>query len=68
MIQARCPTCAKPFSTPSLDQAPWFPFCSERCRLIDLGRWLDGEHAIPGPPAEVNPSPETNGANEHDED
>jgi hypothetical protein len=23
------------------------PFCSERCRLIDLGRWLDEEHGLP---------------------
>lgn len=24
-----------------------FPFCSERCRLIDLGRWADEEYKIP---------------------
>ncbi|MBC7785790.1 MAG: DNA gyrase inhibitor YacG [Burkholderiales bacterium] len=24
-----------------------FPFCSDRCRLIDLGRWLDGKYQIP---------------------
>ena len=24
-----------------------FPFCSERCKLIDLGRWLDGKYQIP---------------------
>ena len=23
------------------------PFCSDRCRLVDLGRWLDESHAIP---------------------
>jgi endogenous inhibitor of DNA gyrase (YacG/DUF329 family) len=28
------------------------PFCSERCRLIDLGGWLSGENAIPGEPAD----------------
>jgi hypothetical protein len=26
----------------------WRPFCSERCRLIDLGGWLTGQNAIPG--------------------
>jgi len=26
----------------------WRPFCSERCRLIDLGRWANEEHCIPG--------------------
>ncbi len=29
----------------------WRPFCSERCKLIDLGAWLSEEHAIPGEPA-----------------
>jgi endogenous inhibitor of DNA gyrase (YacG/DUF329 family) len=28
--------------------AKWRPFCSERCRLIDLGAWLTEQHAIPG--------------------
>ena len=27
-----------------------FPFCSERCKLLDLGAWLDEEHRIPGEP------------------
>jgi hypothetical protein len=26
----------------------WRPFCSERCKLIDLGGWLSGDNAIPG--------------------
>ncbi len=25
-----------------------FPFCSQRCRMVDLGRWLDGGYIIPG--------------------
>jgi endogenous inhibitor of DNA gyrase (YacG/DUF329 family) len=25
---------------------PQFPFCSQRCRLIDLGRWLGGDYRI----------------------
>jgi hypothetical protein len=25
-----------------------FPFCTDRCRLVDLGKWLDGEHRIAG--------------------
>jgi endogenous inhibitor of DNA gyrase (YacG/DUF329 family) len=33
----------------------WRPFCSERCKLVDLGRWLSGAYRIPGgatePPA-----------------
>ncbi len=27
---------------------PYRPFCSERCKLIDLGDWATGKHAIPG--------------------
>jgi hypothetical protein len=29
---------------------PWRPFCSERCRLIDLGAWANEEYRIPAPP------------------
>ena len=39
-----CPVCGKPAS-PALR-----PFCSERCRQVDLGRWLAGDYAIPGEP------------------
>lgn len=43
----RCPTCGIPVSwTPA---AQWRPFCSERCRLIDLGEWLDEGHRISEP-------------------
>lgn len=39
-----CPTCRRTFDS---DQTPAMPFCSERCRLIDLGRWLSEEHGMP---------------------
>jgi endogenous inhibitor of DNA gyrase (YacG/DUF329 family) len=39
-----CPTCREP-AAPRGDAS--FPFCSARCRLIDLGRWLDGDYRIP---------------------
>ena len=44
----QCPICKKPTLEPPLDGpiAP-FPFCSERCRLVDLGRWLDEKYQIP---------------------
>ena len=46
----RCPICKKPVAAPP-EGAPatalHFPFCSERCKLIDLGRWLDGRYQIP---------------------
>jgi hypothetical protein len=31
----------------SLGAWPEFPFCSEKCRLIDLGRWLGGRYGVP---------------------
>jgi hypothetical protein len=30
----------------------WRPFCSERCKLVDLGRWLKGDYRIPDPAIE----------------
>lgn len=44
----RCPTCKKPVAN---DRQPLRPFCSQRCKLLDLGNWLDGTYAIPGEPA-----------------
>lgn len=46
-----CPQCRKP-AAPRADNE-YFPFCSHRCRLIDLGSWLTEEYRVPGPPAEV---------------
>ena len=48
----RCPICKKPVEEPAKsDRAAGprspFPFCSERCKLIDLGRWLDGKYQVP---------------------
>jgi len=42
-----CPTCGKPISSNRAESLPYFPFCSERCKLIDLGQWFDGGYAIP---------------------
>ncbi len=43
--KVKCPTC-KRLVTWS-DESPFRPFCSDRCRLIDLGAWLTEKHAIP---------------------
>ncbi|MEE8320380.1 MAG: DNA gyrase inhibitor YacG [Gammaproteobacteria bacterium] len=40
----KCPQCGKPTSLSSGNH--WRPFCSERCRLIDLGDWIDGNYRI----------------------
>ena len=42
----RCPTCGKPSAPRSTNPAA--PFCSARCRLLDLGKWLGGDYRIPG--------------------
>jgi endogenous inhibitor of DNA gyrase (YacG/DUF329 family) len=49
-----CPTCGKTIEYRSVADVPSFPFCSERCRLVDLGRWLDEGYVISQPlaPAE----------------
>ena len=41
----RCPTCRKIV----LKNDPEFPFCSERCRAVDLGKWASGGYVISSP-------------------
>ncbi|MET0028935.1 MAG: DNA gyrase inhibitor YacG [Candidatus Thiodiazotropha sp.] len=50
-----CPTCGK--SVPWTADSTWRPFCSERCRLIDLGDWLDENHRISEPLLEDESDP-----------
>jgi hypothetical protein len=42
--ESLCAYCRRHPSDPA-----WAPFCSERCRLADLGRWISGDYRIPGP-------------------
>ena len=45
MASPRCPICKQP-----AERAPantFFPFCSNRCKVIDLAKWLDGDYRIP---------------------
>jgi endogenous inhibitor of DNA gyrase (YacG/DUF329 family) len=44
MALVRCPTCSKLFDP---QQSRTMPFCSERCRQIDLRRWLNEEISMP---------------------
>ncbi|MDA8560930.1 DNA gyrase inhibitor YacG [Nitrospinae bacterium] len=43
--QLKCPICKKP-SERYKTRNPFLPFCSDRCRTIDLGKWLDGKYVI----------------------
>ncbi len=58
----KCPHCDKPLAADA--DARWRPFCSQRCKLADLGQWFAGRYAIPveddtpaEPPADA-PSPQ----------
>lgn len=44
-----CPACGK--KVVWSEQSKWRPFCSERCRTMDLGDWLTEKHRVPGEPA-----------------
>lgn len=53
MMQFQCPVCKSNVAGSARERSsPFFPFCSQRCRLVDLGQWLDGQYRIP-----VNPDP-----------
>lgn len=43
----KCPTCSKPVEW---QDNPFRPFCSERCQLVDLGKWVSEEYRVPGKP------------------
>ena len=49
MHRFECPTCRKSFEVESTDRAPHRPFCCKRCKMVDLGRWLDGTYCISDP-------------------
>jgi endogenous inhibitor of DNA gyrase (YacG/DUF329 family) len=47
-----CPTCKRTFDRPAENAAEgqtFGPFCSARCRTVDLGNWLDGAYRISAP-------------------
>lgn len=57
MMDYQCPMCGKviPSATTTPEgrkriNATFFPFCSERCRLLDLGSWLEGRYSVPAEP------------------
>lgn len=44
-LSVNCPSCGKAVVWDA-DQSPFRPFCSDRCRLIDLGGWAAEQHRI----------------------
>ena len=64
MITTRCPICNREIRVANLAEWPELPFCSKRCRQIDLGRWLAEDYRVPvqhppdqESPADSDPSP-----------
>jgi uncharacterized protein len=55
MCLAICVICGKQFD---LQQSEAAPFCSERCRLVDLGRWLSEEQGLPVEPDDDDERPQ----------
>lgn len=44
-MQISCPQCK---NITTWEENPWRPFCSERCKIIDLGAWVMEEYRIEG--------------------
>ena len=66
-VQLKCPTCKQKVSVGTED----FPFCSGRCRLIDLGKWASGTYVVASPIEDTgdllqNPAIKKNENNEDD--
>lgn len=69
MPKVRCPICDRKMDHQGPKEWPDWPFCSPRCKLIDLGRWLGEDYRVPsrreenpedadeiGPPQSAAPS------------
>lgn len=59
----KCPICKKPVAW----EDPFMPFCSERCKLIDLGNWASERYVITTPLKQEGESP-GEGSEENDPD
>ena len=51
-VKVRCPICKKAVKRAD----PEFPFCSQRCRTIDLGKWASGGYVISSPVTDAEES------------
>jgi len=60
-MTVKCPRCGKEVV---FENNPFRPFCSEHCKLIDLGKWVSGQYRIPM----ASPDKEEGGSSESDDD
>jgi endogenous inhibitor of DNA gyrase (YacG/DUF329 family) len=58
----KCPTCRRPVEWS--EASVYRPFCSDRCRLIDLGAWFDEKHRIPDESAAATDEPPADSSEE----
>lgn len=67
-----CPTCGRRVDYQSRTEVPFRPFCSRRCKLIDLHKWLNEEYRVSEelvvPPMEQRPTPDPVGPRLSNED
>ncbi len=49
MPSYRCPTCRETTRVERKEDAPYRPFCTQRCQLIDLHHWFEGDYRISDP-------------------
>ena len=55
MSKIKCRNCGKELIYNAISDIPTFPFCSERCKLVDLGQWFDEERRIEEPTTSDQP-------------
>jgi endogenous inhibitor of DNA gyrase (YacG/DUF329 family) len=58
MMTTSCPICQRAMDGRTRAEWPRWPFCSARCKTIDLGRWLSGTYRVPAEDQEGAPSEE----------
>lgn len=63
LLGLRCPTCKKLVLRSDFE----FPFCSERCRLIDLGKWASGGYVVSTPVFDPDETEQPDAAESHHE-
>jgi len=62
-LRSICPICKKPVQSGASD----FPFCSERCRTIDLGKWASGGYVVSSPVSDISDALQQDPANKDEE-
>ncbi|OQA02191.1 MAG: zinc-binding protein [Planctomycetes bacterium ADurb.Bin401] len=48
-MKLQCPICKKVIKSQPGEKGTYFPFCSQRCKLVDLNAWFDGNYTISRP-------------------